>query len=226
MDFSRSHFLGRRMVIWILLFIVEEKSAAMVASSLEPAEVLISSISGTNTMKRVSSWRAVLRVSSIRVPRCSLTVTLRRPLSCSCIKSVPMRPVNTGTSERPKIAKIPRMVINLCRKHQPSDFSYQPSITSNARTTVRSYQVFLSASSSMRLPSASTCTFFALSSLEQSIGVSEIATTVEVQQTTVTIQPSSWNMIPAIPLSMVSGTNTATSTKVVAITDTQTSLVA
>ena len=53
-----------------------------------------------------------------------------------------------------------------------------------------------------------------------------MATRVEVQQTIVTIQPNSWNIIPAIPLSIVRGTNTATSTRVVAITDTQTSLVA
>ena len=78
----------------------------------------------------------------------------------------------------------------------------------------------------MRIPFSSTCTFLAFSSLEQSIGVSEIATTVDVQQTTVTIQPSSLNMIPAIPESIVSGTNTATSTSVVAITETHTSLVA
>ena len=198
----------------------------MVASSLEPAEVLMSSMQGTSSTKRVSSLRAVLRVSSIRVPRCSLTVTERRALSCCCMKSVPIRPVMTGSKESAKIPKIARIVTVLWCRHQPRACAYQPSILSSMRTTVLSYQVFLSASSSTRLPSSSTCTFLALRSLEQSIGVSEIATSVEVQQTTVTIHPSSWNMIPAIPLSMVSGTNTATRTRVVAITEIQTSLVA
>ena len=45
MSRSRSHFLCRRMVMEILLFIVDENNAAIEASSLEPAEVLISSIS-------------------------------------------------------------------------------------------------------------------------------------------------------------------------------------
>ena len=53
-----------------------------------------------------------------------------------------------------------------------------------------------------------------------------MATMVEVHTTMVTIQPNSLNMIPAKPVSIVKGTNTATITKVVAITDTHTSLVA
>ena len=226
MVLSRCHFLGRRTVMEILLFIVEEKSAAIVASSFEPAEVLISSIQGTSSTKRASSLRAVFSVSSIRVPRWSLTVTERRPLSCCCMKSVPIRPVITGNNESPKIPKIARIVTVLWRRHQPSDCAYQPSILSSIRTTVLSYQVFLSASSSMRLPSSSTCTFFALNNLEHNIGVKEMATKVEVQHTTVTIHPSSWNIIPAMPFNIVNGTNTATSTSVVAITDTHTSFVA
>ena len=66
----------------------------------------------------------------------------------------------------------------------------------------------------------------ALSSLEQSMGVRVMATTVEVHTMMVTNQPSSLNMMPAIPVSIVSGTNTTTITRVVAITDTHTSLVA
>ena len=58
------------------------------------------------------------------------------------------------------------------------------------------------------------------------IGVNEIAIVVEVHTTIVTIQPNSLNKIPAIPLNMVSGTNTTTITNVVAITEVHTSLVA
>ena len=177
-------------------------------------------------MNLVSSLRAVLRVSSIRVPRCSLMVTLNRPLSCSCMKSVPILPWNTGSNDAANRASRISNVIALWRKHQPRALAYASSTTSSTRTTVRSYSDFLPASSSIRLPFSSTCTCLAFSNFEQSIGVSVIATTVDVQHTTVTIHPNSWNIIPAIPLSIVSGTNTATSTSVVAITDTHTSFVA
>ena len=66
----------------------------------------------------------------------------------------------------------------------------------------------------------------AFNSLEQSIGVSVIATVVDVHTVMVTIHPSSWNIIPARPESIVRGTNTAQVTSVVAITETQTSFVA
>src|SRR5574344_751233 len=62
--------------------------------------------------------------------------------------------------------------------------------------------------------------------LDESIGVSVMAVVVETHTTMVTIQPRSLNIMPAIPGSMVSGTNTATSTNVVAITEVHTSLVA
>ena len=74
------------------------------ALSSEPADVLIILISGTKTWKRVSSKRAVFNVSSIRVPRCNSTCTLKRPLSPSCIKSVPINPINAGINEAKKIA--------------------------------------------------------------------------------------------------------------------------
>ena len=61
---------------------------------------------------------------------------------------------------------------------------------------------------------------------DDNIGVSEMATVVEVQTHIVTIQPNSLNKIPATPVSIVSGTNTAQVTRVVAITEIQTSLVA
>ena len=65
-----------------------------------------------------------------------------------------------------------------------------------------------------------------LSIYAESIGVSVIAAVVEVHTTIVTIQPSSLKRIPAIPGIMVSGINTATTTSVVAITESHTSLVA
>ena len=58
------------------------------------------------------------------------------------------------------------------------------------------------------------------------LGVSVIATKVETHTTMVTIQPNSLNITPAIPPTKVNGKNTATITKVVAITETHTSLVA
>ena len=176
-------------------------------------------------MKRSSNWRAVLMVSSIRVPRCNSTVTLRRALSCCAIKSVPTLPMINGSNEAAKNTNNAIIVNALWRKHQPSDFAYAASTLSKNATTVRSYHVFWVASSSMSLP-FSTRTLRGFSSLEQSIGVRVIAITVDVQQTTVTIQPNDSNMIPAIPSIMVNGTNTATSTRVVAITLTHTSLVA
>ena len=69
-------------------------------------------------------------------------------------------------------------------------------------------------------------TGLALSSCEHSMGVREMATTVEVHTMMVTSHPSSLNIMPAIPVSIVRGTNTTTITRVVAMTDTQTSLVA
>ena len=60
----------------------------------------------------------------------------------------------------------------------------------------------------------------------ESIGVSVIAAVVEVHTTMVTIQPSSLNITPAMPGIMVRGMNTATTTSVVAITESHTSLVA
>ena len=53
-----------------------------------------------------------------------------------------------------------------------------------------------------------------------------MAAAVETQTTMVTIQPSSRNRIPAMPGTIVSGRNTATTTSVVAMTDSHTSLVA
>ena len=86
----------------MVLFIVVEKIAPVPSSSLEPAEVDIISISGTSIVKRSSNLRAVLTVSSIRVPRCNSTVTLRRALSCCAIKSVPTLPIMKGNNEAAK----------------------------------------------------------------------------------------------------------------------------
>ena len=56
--------------------------------------------------------------------------------------------------------------------------------------------------------------------------MSVMAAVVETHTTMVIIQPNSLNIMPAIPFSIVKGTNTATRTKVVAMTDVHTSLVA
>ena len=208
----------------MVLFIVVEKIAPVPSSSLEPAEVAIISISGTSTMKRSSNLRAVLRVSSIRVPRCNSMVTLKRALSCCCIKSVPTLPKMNGKSEAPKNANRITIVNALWRKHHANDFPYALSTLSSIATIVRSYHDFFSLLST-NLPLI-TLKFLDFNSLEQSIGVSVIAITVEVQHTTVTIQPKDLNMIPAIPSIMVNGMNTAQSTRVVAITLTHTSFVA
>ena len=53
-----------------------------------------------------------------------------------------------------------------------------------------------------------------------------MATSVEVETTMVTIQPSSLKRMPARPVSIVSGMNTAAMTSVVAMTEVHTSLVA
>ena len=58
------------------------------------------------------------------------------------------------------------------------------------------------------------------------IGVSVMAAVVETHTTIVTIHPSSRNRMPAMPGTIVSGRNTATTTSVVAMTDSHTSLVA
>ena len=55
---------------------------------------------------------------SLRVPRCSSAVMLMRPLSCSFMKSMPMAPVMTGTSERMKRAAKKRRVASLWWRHQ------------------------------------------------------------------------------------------------------------
>ncbi len=55
--------------------------------------------------------------------------------------------------------------------------------------------------------------------------MSEIAARVEVVMTIETIHPSSLNITPAMPPSIVKGMNTANTTSVVAITDSHTSLV-
>ncbi len=214
------------MVIEMVLFMVEVKSADTPESSFEPAEVLINCISGTSSVKRASKARAVFKVSSIRVPRCNLMVTDIRPLSCCCMKSVPICPVSAGIMVSAKNRNSPPKAIALWFKHQFSPLAYLSSTQSSSRTTVRSYHDLLFLSSSIRLPSSSTCTLRGLSNLLASIGVSEMAISVEVEVTMVTIQPNSLNMIPAIPVSVVRGINTAANTKVVAITDTHTSLVA
>ena len=61
---------------------------------------------------------------------------------------------------------------------------------------------------------------------EQSIGVSVIAAARETAITMVTIQPSCLKSTPAIPVRKVSGRNTAIITKVEAIMERETSLVA
>ncbi len=53
-----------------------------------------------------------------------------------------------------------------------------------------------------------------------------MAAVVDTQTTMVTIQPSSRNRIPDRPEIIVRGRNTATTTSVVAMTDSHTSLVA
>ena len=58
------------------------------------------------------------------------------------------------------------------------------------------------------------------------MGMRVIAAVVDTHTTMVTIQPSSFMKMPIMPGSMVRGTNTATSTSVVAMTDVHTSLVA
>ncbi len=222
---SRSYFLLQRIVIEMVLFIVEENNADIPESSFEPAEVDISFISGTSSTKRASNARAVFNVSSIRVPRCNLSVTDIRPLSCCCIKSVPILPVSTGIMVSAKNRNSPPKATGLWFKHHANPLAYLSSTQFNARTTVLSYHVLL-APSSTKLPSSSTCTLRGFSSWLANIGVSEIAIKVEVVVTIVTIQPNSRNMIPAIPVSVVKGTNTAIKTRVVAITDIHTSLVA
>ena len=129
-----------------------------------------------------------------------------------------------GKIDNPKKTNNAPIVIALCFKHQPKDFAYALSTLSKKATTVRSYHVFLPLSS-MSLPFL-THTFFACNNLEHNIGVNVIAITVDVQHTTVTIHPSDSNMIPAIPSIIVNGTNTAASTKVVAMTLIHTSFVA
>ncbi len=69
------------------------------------------------------------------------------------------------------------------------------------------------------------CFTFRRKSNEQSIGVSESAHTVEIIIIMVTIHPSCWNSTPVIPVTSVSGKNTAISVSVDAITDTATSFV-
>ena len=59
----------------------------------------------------------------------------------------------------------------------------------------------------------------------QSIGVREIAVSVEVHTVIQTIHPNCLNKIPVIPVTRVSGKNTATVTSVVTITDNHTSFV-
>src|SRR5574344_435300 len=61
---------------------------------------------------------------------------------------------------------------------------------------------------------------------EQSMGVSDIAANIETAITMVIIQPNCLNIIPETPSKKVSGKNTANSTNVVAIMDSETSLVA
>jgi hypothetical protein len=78
----------------------------------------------------------------------------------------------------------------------------------------------------INLPDSSTVAAGALSNFEESIGTKVIAAKVDVQHTIVTIHPNSLNNTPAIPVNMVKGTNTATITKVVAITEIHTSFVA
>ena len=137
-------------------------------------------------------------------------------------------PITTGTKEAANTSTTIKIVIALWSKHVRNTLAYHLSTASKARPTVFAYVKRLL--SSLALASASSAlvrkNFLPLSILEQSIGVREIATTVDVHTTMVTIQPNSLNIIPAIPVSIVRGTNTATITKVVAITDVQTSLVA
>ena len=93
---------------------VEVKSEDIPASSLEPAVVAMRWISGTSTINRSSSFRAVFSVSSIRVPRFNSTVTFSLPVSDSCIKSVPMAPMAKGNSDAININAAITMVIVLC----------------------------------------------------------------------------------------------------------------
>ena len=69
------------------------------------------------------------------------------------------------------------------------------------------------------------CTTLFLRSSEQSIGVSDRAQTVEMIIMMVTIHPSWRKSTPVMPVTRVSGKNTAISVRVEAITDTATSLV-
>ena len=175
-----------------------------------------------------SIFRAVFNVSSMRVPRCSSAVTLMRPLSWSFMKSIPILPVAIGTMERMKIRAAANMVSFLCPKHQRRTFEYQASIEEKTLPMVLSNEKRLPAASRRALSSSSLVIKkgFSFNSLLESMGIRVMAVTVETQTTIVTIHPNSLNMIPAIPGSMVSGTNTATMTRVVAITDVHTSLVA
>ena len=61
---------------------------------------------------------------------------------------------------------------------------------------------------------------------EQSIGISDNAPTVDTIIMILTIQPNCLNIIPAIPLIIVSGINTANIVSVDAITEIATSFVA
>ena len=173
-------------------------------------------------------WRAVLRVSSMRVPRCSSALMLIRPLSCSFMKSIPILPVRNGSTDRMKNASAMNNVMRLWPRHHLKTLAYQASIALKTRPIVLSkvsfFAFFLRSSSSRA--SRERKKGFSLSILLESIGMRVMAAVVDTHTTMVTIQPSSFMNIPIMPGNMVRGTNTATRTRVVAMTEVQTSLVA
>ena len=133
-----------------------------------------------------------------------------------------------GTMERMKMSAAAPMVRFLCPRHQRSTLAYQDSMEVKTLPTVLSKENLFSAAARLTRSSSNLerKKGFSFRILLESIGIRVMAVSVETHTTMVTIHPSSLNMMPASPGSMVSGTNTATITSVVAITEVHTSLVA
>ena len=131
-----------------------------------------------------------------------------------------------GSNDAAKNSVMQAIVVFLWPRQTRSNRAYRRSSLSRKRTTVFSYDHFFGSFFFSTILPFSITRFLPFSISDASIGVSDMATVVDVQTAIVTIQPNSLNRIPDRPGSIVSGTNTATITRVVAITEIHTSLVA
>ena len=135
-------------------------------------------------------------------------------LSDAGMKSVPID--EPSNSEPTKIAVATQIVTVLCLTAHVKSFSYKSSSLSNP-LLIGEY-IFVNSL-------LCVLSFSLFKSNEHIIGVSESADAVETTMMIQIIQPNCLNIIPAIPVIIVNGKNTAISVRVVAITATPTSLV-